>query len=111
MLFVLKQTDAEQPVAHYVERLNEWCLHGLDISYCFNHEFELFRIIDYLHRIALLVLFDACKQRGMHCHCGLDGPAKPFSVQTAVQRVKIRYVITSLSLMSDTLHVETILYF
>jgi hypothetical protein len=47
----------------------------------------------------------------MCCHSGLNGPAKLFPVQRAVEHIEIRKVITSLSLMCYTLYVEAILYF
>ena len=106
----------EQTVLIDVERRDEWLT--IESASIFNVQCPVFnvqhkrlRIVDGLKGVALVIQFDARKQRGMCCHSGLDGPAKLVPVQRAVEHIEIRKVITCLSLMCYTLYVEAILYF
>ena len=111
MLFVAQQTDAEQTVAYDVERLDHRLLGSLDVIDMFYLQREGLRVVDGLHRVALLRQFDAREQGGVGCHHGLDSLAEPLFVETAVEDIETRYVIARLSPVVNTFHVEAILGF
>ena len=116
MFRILEQADMEKTILVDVEGRDEWLtikktsIFKVQCS-VLNVQRKRLRIVDGLKGVALVIQFDAREQRGMCCHSGLNGPAKLVPVQRAVEHVEIRKVITSLSLMSYTLHIEAILYF
>ena len=87
MHIVLQETNAEQPVIIDVKRYHHRLLFFFDISDVLNLQAESLAIIDALHRFALFVQFDACKQRRMCCHNRLYRCFELFFIQTAIKRI------------------------
>ena len=111
MRLIAKQTDTEQPVFVEVIGLYERSLFGFDVCRLLHLKCKCLRIVDGLHRVALFVETNACKQRRMRCYCCFNGSAQPLSVKTTVEDVDKRNIITCLALVCDTLHIEAVLYF
>ena len=116
MLSILQQTDMEQPILVDVERHDERL--PVERAPIFNFQCSIFnvqckrlRIVNGLQGVTLLVQFYTGKQRRMRCHSGLNGLLQLLLLERAVEHIEIRKIIARLSLMSDTLYIETVLYF
>ena len=87
MLAILQQSDAEQAVAHNIERLDELRLLNLNVGRFLQLQTERFAIINSLHRLAIVTQFHTGKQRRMSLNSFLDGFCQAFAIQAAVERI------------------------
>ena len=112
---VLEQTDVEQTVFVDVERLDERPPIKRSLLHVhrslFRTQCERLRIVNCLQGITLLIQLYPREECRMRCHSRFDGLSQALLLQRAVKHIQIRQIITSLSLVGNTLHIETILNF
>ena len=110
MAGVFQDVVAEQSAAIDVEGPEQTLFLLLDVGDELHFQRPLHVVgVNRLAGLAGVVIDDACEQRGVCRHGGLDGSCQPVGVERAVERIKIRYVIANFALMPHAFNVNAIL--
>ena len=111
MFLVAQQMDMEQAVAVDVKGNDEVLLLLLDVLHIlYLQRKRFFFEVDGLQGFSIIIKFDAGKERGMCLDGSFDGMTQAFSVEAAIQHIKVRKIVTGLADVLHTFDIDAILH-
>ena len=89
MLAVFQQSDTEQPVFKNMKRHHHSPLFRFNVYDTFYLQAESLAVIDGLHRVAVLIHFEARKKRRVSGYGNLYSCLQLYFIQTAIKWIQI----------------------